>query len=127
MVFAGGGTGGHLYPALAVAEELSSRNEGFDALFVGTSRGIESRVVPAAGYGIELISSRGARGKGAAGKVVTGAMLMAGIMQSMGIIRKFGPDLVFGSGGYASVAAVSTAAGSRTRSARVTPAHGECG
>ncbi len=109
MVFAGGGTGGHLYPALAVAEELSSRDEGFEALFVGTSRGIESRVVPAAGYGIELISSRGARGKGVAGKAVTGAMLTAGIMQSTGIIRRFRPDLVFGSGGYASVAAVSAA------------------
>ncbi len=109
MVFAGGGTGGHLYPALAVAEELSSRHEGFEALFVGTSRGIESRVVPAAGYGIELISSRGARGKGAAGKAVTGAMLAAGIVQSMGIIRRFRPDMVFGSGGYASVAAVSAA------------------
>ena len=109
MVFAGGGTGGHLYPALAVAEELSSRHAGFEALFVGTSRGIESRIVPEAGYGLELISSRGARGKGAAGKVVTGAMLAAGIMQSMGIMRRFRPDIVFGSGGYASVAAVSAA------------------
>ena len=109
VVFAGGGTGGHLYPALAVAEELSSRNGVFEALFVGTSRGIESRVVPGAGYRLELISSRGARGKGAAGKVVTGAMLTAGIMQSIRIIRRFRPDLVFGSGGYASVAAVSAA------------------
>jgi len=109
VVFAGGGTGGHLYPALAVAEELSSRHAGFEALFVGTSRGIESRIVPEAGYGLELISSRGARGKGAAGKVVTGAMLAAGIMQSMGIMRRFRPDIVFGSGGYASVAAVSAA------------------
>ena len=109
MVFAGGGTGGHLYPALAVAEELSSRNTGFKALFVGTSRGIESRVVPESGYGLELISSRGARGQGAAGKVVTGAMLTVGIMQSMGIMRRFRPDIVFGSGGYASVAAVSAA------------------
>lgn len=107
MVFAGGGTGGHLYPALAVAEELSSRHAGFEAVFVGTSRGIESRVVPSTGYGLELISSRGARGKGMAGKAVTGAMLTAGIMQSMGIIRRFRPDIVFGSGGYASVAAVS--------------------
>jgi UDP-N-acetylglucosamine--N-acetylmuramyl-(pentapeptide) pyrophosphoryl-undecaprenol N-acetylglucosamine transferase len=109
VIFAGGGTGGHLYPALAVAEELSSRRAGFEALFVGTSRGIESRVIPASGYGLELISSRGARGKGAAGKAVTGAMLAAGTLQAMGIIRRFRPDLVFGSGGYASVAAVCAA------------------
>jgi len=91
VIFAGGGTGGHLYPALAVAEELSSRRAGFEALFVGTSRGIESRVIPASGYGLELISSRGARGKGAAGKAVTGAMLAAGTLQAMGIIRRFRP------------------------------------
>ncbi len=109
VVFAGGGTGGHLYPALAVAEELSSRHDAFEALFVGTSRGIESRVVPGSGYRLELILSRGARGKGAFDKVVTGAMLTVGIMQSMRIIRNFRPDLVFGSGGYASVAAVSAA------------------
>ncbi|MCK4548846.1 MAG: undecaprenyldiphospho-muramoylpentapeptide beta-N-acetylglucosaminyltransferase [Candidatus Krumholzibacteria bacterium] len=109
VVFAGGGTGGHLYPALAVAEELSARHAGFEALFVGTSRGIESRVIPGSAYSLEVISSRGARGKGLAGKVVTGAMLTAGIMQSMGIIRRFSPDLVFGSGGYASVAAVTAA------------------
>ena len=109
VVFAGGGTGGHLYPALAVAEELSSRDAGFEAIFVGTSRGIESRVIPETEYGFELISSRGARGKGLAGKAVTGAILTAGISQSMRIISRFKPDLVFGSGGYASVAAVSAA------------------
>jgi UDP-N-acetylglucosamine--N-acetylmuramyl-(pentapeptide) pyrophosphoryl-undecaprenol N-acetylglucosamine transferase len=109
VVFAGGGTGGHLYPALAVADELSSRDAGFDAVFVGTGRGIESRVIPGTRYGLELISSRGARGRGAAGKAVTGAALLKGIAQSMGIIRRFSPDIVFGSGGYASVAAVSAA------------------
>lgn len=109
VVFAGGGTGGHLYPALAVAEELSSRDASFEALFVGTARGIESRVVPRAGYGIELIPSRGARGKGPLGKAVTAAMLAAGTVRSMGILRRFSPDLVFGSGGYASVAAVTAA------------------
>jgi UDP-N-acetylglucosamine--N-acetylmuramyl-(pentapeptide) pyrophosphoryl-undecaprenol N-acetylglucosamine transferase len=109
VVFAGGGTGGHLYPALAVADELSSRDPRFEALFVGTSRGIEARAVPEAGYGLELIPSRGARGKGLPGKAVTAAMLTAGTVRAMGIIRRFKPDLVFGSGGYASVAAVSAA------------------
>jgi UDP-N-acetylglucosamine--N-acetylmuramyl-(pentapeptide) pyrophosphoryl-undecaprenol N-acetylglucosamine transferase len=109
VVFAGGGTGGHLYPALAVAGELSARDARFEALFVGTRRGIESRVIPGSGYSLELISSRGVRGKGVAGRAVTGAMLMAGIVQSMGILGRFKPDLVFGSGGYASVAAVAAA------------------
>jgi UDP-N-acetylglucosamine--N-acetylmuramyl-(pentapeptide) pyrophosphoryl-undecaprenol N-acetylglucosamine transferase len=78
-------------------------------MFVGTSSGIESRVVPESGYRLELISSRGARGKGAIGKIVTGVMMAAGIMQSMRIMKSFRPDIVFGSGGYASFAAVSAA------------------
>jgi UDP-N-acetylglucosamine--N-acetylmuramyl-(pentapeptide) pyrophosphoryl-undecaprenol N-acetylglucosamine transferase len=109
VIFAGGGTGGHIYPALAVADELASRQTGFEALFVGTSRGIESSVVPESGYSLELISSRGVRGKGIGGKAVTALMLVKGIMQSMRIIRRFKPDLVFGSGGYASAATVSAA------------------
>ena len=108
VLFAAGGTGGHVYPALAVAGELSSRG-GFEALFVGTRAGLEAQVVPAAGYRIEFIPSRGVRGKGPVGIVTTMAMLAAGTARAARIIARFRPDVVFGSGGYASVAAVVAA------------------
>ncbi|MCK4538090.1 MAG: undecaprenyldiphospho-muramoylpentapeptide beta-N-acetylglucosaminyltransferase [Candidatus Krumholzibacteria bacterium] len=109
LIFAGGGTGGHLYPALAVAELMSARHPGFEALFIGTRSGIEARVVPESGYRIKFISSRGVRGKGFVGKVITMASLMVGIVQASMIISRFKPDLVFGSGGYASAAVIISA------------------
>lgn len=108
VLFAAGGTGGHVYPALAVAGELSARG-GFEALFVGTRAGLEARVVPAAGYPIRYIPSRGVRGRGPLGKLKTIAMLVVGTVYAAGIIARFRPDVVFGSGGYASVAAVTAA------------------
>lgn len=108
VLFAAGGTGGHVYPALAVAGELSARG-GFEALFVGTRAGLEARVVPAAGYPIRYIPSRGVRGRGPLGKLKTMAMLVVGTVYAAGIIARFRPDVVFGSGGYASVAAVTAA------------------
>ncbi|HSG27930.1 MAG TPA: UDP-N-acetylglucosamine--N-acetylmuramyl-(pentapeptide) pyrophosphoryl-undecaprenol N-acetylglucosamine transferase, partial [Candidatus Krumholzibacterium sp.] len=109
IAFAGGGTGGHLYPALAVADRLSSRNPGLEVLFIGTKYGIESRVVPEAGYRFRKIISRGARGKGMAGQVMTMAYLAVGIVQSTVTLGRFKPDIVFGSGGYASAAAIIAA------------------
>ena len=106
ILFAGGGTGGHVYPAIAVAEEFSRRQPGFEALFVGTRSGVEARAVPASGYGISFISSRGLRGRGASRKILPMAMLLVSVLQSAAIIRRFKPDVVYGSGGYASVAAV---------------------
>lgn len=115
VLFAGGGTGGHVYPALAVAEELEKRFEGLEPLFVGTRSGLESSVIEKAGYAIRYISSRGVRGRGIAGKILTIAALMIGIVQSMRIVRAFKPDLVFGAGGYASAAVVLAAYALRRR------------
>ena len=109
VVFAGGGTGGHVYPALAVADRLASRHPDFDALFIGTKAGLESRIVPESGYRIEFIFSRGVRGRGVPGKILTLASLAVGVVQSSVILSRFKPDLVFGSGGYASVAVVFAA------------------
>lgn len=109
VLFAGGGTGGHVYPALSVAKELERRYPGFEALFVGTKSGLEARIIPQAGFDIRLIFSRGVRGRGVAGKVLTMASLLVGFFQSLRVISRFRPDLVFGSGGYASAAVVLAA------------------
>ena len=103
MIIAGGGTGGHLFPGIAVAEEFISRGKGNEVLFVGTANGIEARAVPTAGYRLELISAAGIRGKGLISQI-RGALLMAqGFLQSRKLVKKFQPDMVLGVGGYASL------------------------
>ena len=109
VVFAAGGTGGHILPALSVADELRARSSGLEALFIGTRSGLEAKLVPAAGYEIRYISSRGVRGKGIAARIRNTGSIAVGLFQSLGIVRRFDPDLVFGSGGYASAAVVLAA------------------
>ena len=109
IVFAAGGTGGHIFPALCVADELRSRLPDLEALFVGTRSGLEARLVPDAGYDIRYISARGVRGKSAGARIRNGASIALGFAQSLGILSRFDPDIVFGSGGYASAAVVLAA------------------
>ncbi len=111
LIIAGGGTGGHLFPGIAVAEEFLSRNTDHEVLFVGTERGIEARAVPAAGYPLELISAAGIRGKGAFTKIKGTALMIYGYAQSRKILKRFRPDLVLGVGGYASLPMVLAARG----------------
>jgi UDP-N-acetylglucosamine--N-acetylmuramyl-(pentapeptide) pyrophosphoryl-undecaprenol N-acetylglucosamine transferase len=59
VLIAGGGTGGHLFPGIALAEEVTTRHHKNSVVFVGTDRGLEARVVPAAGYPLEIIPARG--------------------------------------------------------------------
>ncbi len=109
IVFAAGGTGGHILPALSVADELRARVSGLETLFIGTRYGLERTLVPAAGYRIRYISARGMRGKGAGARVRSAAGIAAGFLQSLVLLARFKPDLVFGSGGYASAAVVLAA------------------
>lgn len=111
LIIAGGGTGGHLFPGIAVAEEFLSRDPANEVLFVGTERGIEARAVPAAGYRLELISAAGIRGKGTLSQIKGAAMMIYGYAQSRQILKKFQPDLVLGVGGYASLPMVMAARG----------------
>jgi len=111
LLVAGGGTGGHLFPGIAVAEEFLSRNPANEVLFVGTERGIEARAVPAAGYRLELVSAAGIRGKGTVGKLKGACMMMYGYAQSRKILKEYRPDLVLGVGGYASLPMVMAARG----------------
>jgi len=111
LLIAGGGTGGHLFPGMAVAEEFLARAPSNEVLFVGTERGIEARAVPAAGYRIELVTAAGIRGKGPFSQLKGAAMMIYGYAQSRRILKEFRPDMVLGVGGYASLPMVLAAKG----------------
>ena len=108
VVIAGGGTGGHLFPGIAVAEELIAR--GHQVRFVGTARGIEARICPAEGYALDLIDVGGLKGGGIAGLVKGSLRVPRALVQSRKILRREKPQLVIGVGGYASGPLVMAAA-----------------
>ena len=94
-----GGTGGHVFPALAVAAELSAR--GIAVSWLGTQRGLESRVVPAAGYPLETMRVSGIRGKGVMKIISAPFMLMVALFQALTIQLRLRPRAVLGMGGFA--------------------------
>jgi UDP-N-acetylglucosamine--N-acetylmuramyl-(pentapeptide) pyrophosphoryl-undecaprenol N-acetylglucosamine transferase len=102
VVMAGGGTGGHLFPGLAVAEEFRKRDAMTEILFVGTKIGIEARAVPAAGFPLETLPVRGLKGRGLRGMIQALYGIPAGVFSSLAILKRFRPDCVIGLGGYAS-------------------------
>jgi len=102
LLVAGGGTGGHLFPGLALSEEVKTRHPRNDALFVGSAGGIEAREVPKAGYPLELIDVGPLKRMGFFGLVRGLFRLPRAFWQSVRILRKFDPDVVVGVGGYSS-------------------------
>jgi UDP-N-acetylglucosamine--N-acetylmuramyl-(pentapeptide) pyrophosphoryl-undecaprenol N-acetylglucosamine transferase len=108
LLIAGGGTGGHLYPGMAVAEEVVRR--GGQVLFVGTARGLEARAVPAAGYALELLEVSGLKRVGLMAVLRGLLRLPKAFFRSLSILRRFRPDAVLGVGGYASGPVVLAAA-----------------
>lgn len=109
LIIAGGGTGGHIFPAISVAEEINKRSGAHEVIFVGTEKGLENELLSKRGFKVEHISARGIKGKGV-GKSVS-ALLAAckGVSDSMSIIKRFRPDVVLGVGGYVSGPAVLAA------------------
>ena len=101
ILIAGGGTGGHVIPALAIARELRDRY-GAQVRFVGTARGLETRLVPEAGFPLELVRSGQLKNVSLATRARTMFDLPLGVMQCIGLVRSFKPDVVVGVGGYAS-------------------------
>lgn len=99
MLVMAGGTGGHVFPALAVAKAL--REQGVDVLWMGTRNGFEARAVPAAGFDIEWIDVAGVRGKGWRSMLAAPLRILRAVWQAQRIIRAFQPRLVLGMGGYA--------------------------
>ncbi|MEQ8204942.1 MAG: undecaprenyldiphospho-muramoylpentapeptide beta-N-acetylglucosaminyltransferase, partial [Woeseia sp.] len=95
-----GGTGGHVYPALAVANAL--REQSREVIWLGTRRGIEARVVPAAGIPIEWVTVQGLRGKGRLALLIAPFRLMRALAQSLRIVARHRPAAVLGMGGFVS-------------------------
>lgn len=95
-----GGTGGHVFPALAVADELRSRQ--CEVFWMGTEHGIEAKLVPAAGYPLTFIHVKGLRGNGLLGWLLAPFKLVKAVYEAIKAIKKLKPDVVLGMGGFAS-------------------------
>jgi UDP-N-acetylglucosamine--N-acetylmuramyl-(pentapeptide) pyrophosphoryl-undecaprenol N-acetylglucosamine transferase len=102
LIIAGGGTGGHLFPGVALAEELRGRDPSAAVRFVGTARGIEARVLPQLGWELVLIEVSGLKTVGALGALRGLVRLPRALLQARRVVREFSPDVVVGVGGYAS-------------------------
>lgn len=102
LLIAGGGTGGHLFPGVAVAEELRAQEPDAAITFVGTKRGIEARVLPDLGWPLELIEVSGLKTVGALGAIRGLFRLPKALWQARKVVKAFKPDAVIGVGGYAS-------------------------
>jgi UDP-N-acetylglucosamine--N-acetylmuramyl-(pentapeptide) pyrophosphoryl-undecaprenol N-acetylglucosamine transferase len=110
VVIAGGGTGGHLYPGIAVARELLARKPEARVTFAGTAQGIESRVVAREGFELDVIRSRGVKGKSLADRLGGASLVPLGLLDGWRIVSIRRPDLVIGVGGYSSGPVVMVAA-----------------
>ena len=108
VILAGGGTGGHVIPALAIAQELRAHHSA-DIKFMGTARGLETKLVPAAGFELALIEVGALKNVGMATRLGTLWKLPSAVLRSRRILREFRPDVVIGVGGYASGPAVLAA------------------
>jgi UDP-N-acetylglucosamine--N-acetylmuramyl-(pentapeptide) pyrophosphoryl-undecaprenol N-acetylglucosamine transferase len=108
ILIAGGGTGGHVIPALAIARELKSRYNA-EILFVGTARGIENKLVPQAGFGLMRIKVGALKNVSVLTRIRTLLDLPLAVLHARKIMSVFGPDVVVGVGGYASGPAMAAA------------------
>src|SRR3954469_1038064 len=110
VVIAGGGTGGHLYPGIAVARELQARRPDVVLSFAGTARGIEARVVPREGFALDVIRSGGVKGKSIADRARGALLVPVSLLDGWRIVSRRAPSLVIGVGGYSSGPVVLVAA-----------------
>lgn len=104
-----GGTGGHIYPAVAIADEIKKRDKNAEILFVGAEDGMEERLVPASGYEIKIISSAGFNRKKLLKNIEVLKKVQKGRKMAKKILKDFKPDVVIGTGGYASAPVVKSA------------------
>lgn len=100
FIITGGGTGGHIYPALSIAERLKEEFPNTEILYIGTKNGLERDVVPRKGYPIKFVNAEGLSRQKSLKNVLTLLKTMQGVAQAMSIIARFKPDAVIGTGGY---------------------------
>ena len=93
IVIAGGGTGGHLYPGIAVAREVVRRDPAGRVSFAGTARGLEARVVPAEGFELDLIRSAGIKGKSIVSRLRGALLVPVGILDAWRLLSRRRPDV----------------------------------
>ena len=110
VIIAGGGTGGHIFPAISVAEEILKRSGTNEVLFAGTKKGLENELLSKRGYRVEHISAQGIKGKGVKKSIAALLSACKGVSDSMALIKGFRPDVVLGVGGYVSGPMVLAAA-----------------
>ena len=110
IVIAGGGTGGHLYPGIAIAREVLARRPDATVTFAGTARGLESKVIPREGFQLDLLRSAGVKGRSTAAIARALALLPVGAADAWRIVSRRKPSLVIGVGGYSSGPVVLIAA-----------------
>ncbi|HEY2867114.1 MAG TPA: undecaprenyldiphospho-muramoylpentapeptide beta-N-acetylglucosaminyltransferase [Pyrinomonadaceae bacterium] len=102
VMIAAGGTGGHIYPGIAVANEILRRDPSSEVLFVGTSRGLETKIIPENGFQLALIHSVGLKNVGLKGKIKGLTTLPRSFVEARRLLREFRPAVVVGAGGYVS-------------------------
>lgn len=110
VLIAAGGTGGHIYPGIAVAKEVLRRDAASEVKFVGTARGLEMRLVPQAGFELLLIESTGLVNMGLMAKLRGLELIPKSMLEARRLIKEFKPDVVVGAGGYVSGPVLLTAA-----------------
>src|SRR6185295_5796868 len=110
VLIAAGGTGGHIYPGIAVAQEIMRRDAKAMIRFVGTARGLERRLVPQAGFELTLIDSSGLKNVSLVARAKGLAMLPKSFLSALSVLKAFKPDVVVGAGGYVSGPVVLMAA-----------------
>ncbi|MEJ7847513.1 MAG: undecaprenyldiphospho-muramoylpentapeptide beta-N-acetylglucosaminyltransferase [Pyrinomonadaceae bacterium] len=102
VLIAAGGTGGHIFPGIAVAKEIMLRDESSEVLFVGTTRGLETKIVPDNGFQLSLIDSVGLKNVGFIRKIKGLAILPKSFLEARRLLKEFKPNVVVGAGGYVS-------------------------
>ncbi|MEP6742807.1 MAG: undecaprenyldiphospho-muramoylpentapeptide beta-N-acetylglucosaminyltransferase [bacterium] len=110
VLIAAGGTGGHIYPGIAVVKEIVRRHPDSEVRFVGTARGLESKLVPQAGFELSIIDSTGLKNVGIAARARGLLVLPKSLRQAKALITRLQPDIVIGAGGYVSGPVLLTAA-----------------
>jgi len=100
VILSGGGTGGHIYPAISIANKIKEKHPNAEILFIGTEKGMESDIVPKAGYQIKFITVSYLRRKISIHNIKSAGMLLKGILEARQIIKGFKPDIVIGTGGF---------------------------